>query len=50
MIHELRRYRVMPGRMADLLNRFDTVTLQNGQLIETISSQFLKPTKFSATR
>ena len=108
MIHELRLYRVMPGRMADLLNRFDTVTLelfdkhgirqvgfwtteigesnhnliymlawesmaeretkwaafaadprwaaarseseQNGQLIETISSQFLKPTKFSTTR
>ena len=28
MIYELRRYRVMPGRMPDLLERFDTVTVK----------------------
>ena len=108
MIYELRRYRVMPGRMSDLLERFDTVTVKlfekhgitqvgfwtteigesnhnlfymlawgsmgeretrfgafaadpdwkkarmesekNGQLVESISSQFLKPTRFSAAR
>jgi hypothetical protein len=108
MIHELRRYRAAPGRMPDLLRRFDTITLKlfekhgirqvgfwttevgesnhnlfymlawdsvaaretkfsafaadpewakaraeteaNGQLVESISSQFLRPTKFSATQ
>jgi hypothetical protein len=108
MIYELREYRAMPGRMGDLLNRFDTVTLKlfekhgirqvgfwttevgesnhnlfymlawdsmadreakwvafasdpdwikaraesekNGPLLETISNQFLKPTRFSAIR
>jgi hypothetical protein len=28
MIHELRIYHCMPGRLPDLLNRFDTVTLK----------------------
>ena len=28
MIYEMRSYRVMPGRMPDLLKRFDTITLK----------------------
>lgn len=28
MIYELRVYHAMPGRMPDLLNRFDTITLK----------------------
>jgi len=28
MIHELRIYRAVPGRLPDLLKRFDTVTLK----------------------
>ena len=28
MIHEFRIYRASPGRLGDLLNRFDTVTLK----------------------
>lgn len=28
MIHELRIYRASPGRLPDLLNRFDTITLK----------------------
>ena len=28
MIYEMRSYRAMPGRMPDLLKRFDTITLK----------------------
>ncbi len=28
MIHEMRIYRAAPGRMPDLLNRFETITLK----------------------
>ena len=28
MIHELRIYHAMPGKMPELLNRFDTITLK----------------------
>ncbi len=66
MIYELRVYHCVPGRLPNLLKRFDTITLKlwekhgirqagsetekDGPIVASVSNTILQPTSFSSVK